>query len=227
MSATVTRPKERPILFGDPMVRAILEGRKTVARRVVVPKTEPKVTPTEMEPWFLDGERQLDDDGRPCWNGYHHDYPSSHGKWFSCNQGKVGDLLWVREAWRPCGVQKFGMGKQDISPEQADWYDYRADYVTKDGQAAFKWRPSIFMPKAACRLKLRITDVRVERLHKIKATDCIREGIQTERDINTPCGEVEAFNKMIALWDGINQKRGYGWDTNPFVWVVEFEKIEG
>ena len=222
MTQQLQKPKERPILFSGPMVRAILEGRKTVTRRVVLPKSEPRVMPRDMEPWILDGQRQTDKYGAPCWVGYHVDYPSSHGKWFSCNQGKVGDILWVRETWRPCGVTALGMGGKEMD---ADWYDYRADYITEEGQAAFKWKPSIFMPRDACRLKLRVTDVRVERLQQITAAQCIVEGIQIERDISTPCGEVEAFNKFISLWDGINAARGYPFDLNPYVWVVEFEQI--
>ena len=234
-TATPTKPKERPILFSGPMVRAILSGRKTVTRRVVIPKTEPKIAPREMEPWFVDSERQLDDDARPCWTGYHSDYPSRFGKWFSCNQGKPGDILWVRETFRECGVTGLGMGGQEMD---ADWYDYRADYIKPESHKAFTWQPSIFMPRAACRLKLRITDVRVERLQGITEQQAEAEGVERLEGNLWKCYDIckehaDGYDKrtsatasFMSLWNSINRKRGHGWDVNPWVWVIEFEKVE-
>lgn len=209
--------KERPILFSGPMVRAILEGKKTVTRRVVVSTSEPKIPPVTMEPWFVDDERQTDDHGCPCWVGSHPDYPAStNEKWFSCNQGKSGDVLWVRETF---SKHPYGAG-----------YIYRATDPGWDSECVgITWRPSIFMPKEACRLKLRVTDVRVERLQEITPEQARAEGVNQDTCPCKPSGNsastvdwVEGFKR---LWDDINGKRGFGWDVNPHVWVVEFERI--
>lgn len=244
---TTAPPKERPILFSSSMVRAILEGRKTVTRRVIK-----GAMPYQVSPW--NGEHRAFADGDKI----------KYGAIGECPHGRPNEVLWVRETWRPrswgvdfdwmCVEYRADQGtdaenfKLDVNPYEM-WSEDRATDVWQGlsdecraagcalvgemftlkgnkGQDPIKWRPSIFMPRAACRLKLRITDVRVERLHQITAAQCIAEGIHIERDINTPCGEVEAFNKMIELWDGINAKRGYGWETNPYVWAVEFEVIE-
>jgi hypothetical protein len=85
------------------------------------------------------------------------------------------------------------------------------------------------MPRAACRLKLRITDVRVERLQEITPEQAMAEGVNQDTCPCKPLGNsastVDWVKGFKCLWNGINEKRGYGWDTNPYVWVVEFERI--
>ena len=123
----------------------------------------------------------------------------------------VGDILWVRETW------------QDICacPLQ---YAYRAD--GESVELSGLWKPSIFMPKVAARIFLKVIDVRVERLQSITYGDCCAEGVFNNEDmINASYGQ-EATEKWRNLWNSINEKRGYGWDTNPFVWVYEFERID-
>ncbi|MEA4901877.1 hypothetical protein [Desulfitobacterium sp.] len=126
----------------------------------------------------------------------------------------VGDILWVRETWN------------------GDWCDhviYKADGGSAK-EAGYtkepKWKPSIFMPRKAARLFLRVTSIRAERLQDITEADCYAEGI-----IKVPLGEnMEwaeggwAIEKFAHLWDSLNAKRGYGWDTNPWVWVITFQK---
>ena len=129
-----------------------------------------------------------------------------------CPYGRVGDRLWVRETWHHAG------------PERTPGYvSYRADgefmeYYKKQG---YKWRPSIFMPRWASRLTLEVVSVRVERVQEISSKDAIAEGV--EYDVSKPGGW--PVDRFAFLWDKINGKRGYSWDSNPFVWVIEFCKV--
>jgi len=133
--------------------------------------------------------------GEPC------DYPLIKPRY------QPGDILWVRETW----------AKRIHSDNR---YYYRADnnlgaiFNREDD----KWRSPIFMPREAARIFLRVTNVRVERVQDITAHDAIREGMESEIPFDT----VDEFKE---LWNNLNAKRGYGWDTNPWVWVIEFEKI--
>lgn len=204
---------ERPILFSGAMVRAILEGRKAQTRRVVKPTmSTPKIAPLEMEPWIIDGERQEDDNGLPCWAGYHPSYPGE-AKWFTCPYGQPGDRLWVRETWHLWG------------PPEHQTLAFRADCADAEN---YTWRPSIFMPRWASRITLEITDVRVERVQAISKADVLAEGISRYTFAK---GAISATPpdprwKFIELWDGINAKRGYSWASNPWVWVLTFTRVQ-
>ena len=131
--------------------------------------------------------------------------------------GRPGDLLWVRETW----------GIHDADPARA-WF--RADPGVEDcvakSTAGWKWRPSIHMPRWASRITLRLTDVRVERVQEISADDAIAEGIDRPGTMN-PYIDGNAMVRAVFrnLWDSINAKRGYGWDVNPWVWVLVFEPV--
>jgi len=139
---------ERPILFSGPMVRAILEGRKSQTRRVI--KTH---SPAYIERWK----------GAEGWDK-------------ECSYGQPGDLLWVRETWRRHIVSPPNVDAR-IPRKRFDLgVRYRADgHLMDDGK---KWKSPIHMPRWASRLTLRITGVRVERLQEISGEDCIAEGIQ-------------------------------------------------
>ena len=182
----------KPILFSTPMVQAILDGRKTQTRRVIKDK--------DITNWF-----DIDVDGKPI--AYidqetGDSYPPTHRAKY-----QPGDILWVRETW----------AKRIHSDNR---YYYKADnnlgaiFNREDD----KWRPSIFMPREAARIFLRVKNVRVERVQDIGEEDALAEGVEW---LNFATAK-EAFT---ALWDGINGKRVYGWDTNPWVWVVEFEHM--
>lgn len=217
----------KPILFSAPMVRAILDGRKSMTRRVIKP---PKWSTGYYEDFELDGtEVQAICDDTGCFVRIDPTY-------------SAGDILWVRETW--------GSYAED-NPESfnCDIF-YRADYT--DGARTYewnepdefgekiicnlpKWRPSIFMPKEASRIFLRVTSVHAERAQDITVEDAIAEGIKCDNDINNPDPQthegIKNWNLAYAqflfkeLWDQINKKRGYGWDTNPWVWVYNFERI--
>lgn len=151
--------------------------------------------------------------------------PQPHDNWENerpCPYGVPGDRLWVRETWRD---------------DSFDWewgtqtkYSYRADYA--DGKGGGAWRPSIHMPRGASRILLEITGVRAERLQIITESDMQAEGIvpvMVDSGGMTPWGDgidVPRYDwPFIDLWDNLNAKRGYGWDVNPWVWVIEFKPL--
>ena len=198
--------KERPILFSGPMVRAILEGRKTQTRRIVT-----KVA------GFGKVMAGFDKSDTP---GYDFHFRCKRGLWQDlresellgrCPYGNRGDRLWVRETH--C---KYGGG-----------YIYRADYGThtpiSDGIGG-PWKPSIHMPRVASRITLEITGVRVERLNDIGEADAIAEGVSSDMPIVWQSGDDTPRGMFGELWEAINGPDS--WDANPWVWVVEFSKFE-
>jgi hypothetical protein len=102
-------------------------------------------------------------------------------------------------------------------------YGYRADYG--DEKVNWKWKPSIFMPKAAARIFLRVTNVQVDRIQSIYMDDIQSEGVVPDGVVG---GTVHQWRNdyWIPLWNSINAKRGYGWDKNPWVWVYTFERVD-
>ena len=194
--------KERPLLFTGPMVRALLDGSKTQTRRVVKAKHLPWLKNSLTN--FLDGK----------WNQRPVPY------------GSPGDRLWVREnGWeRPERTAK-------MMREGADtWapYYFDADGLSEQESTDFKaWgfkrRPSIHMPRWGSRLTLEITGVRVERLQDISEADAEAEGIDFIRRAPDVDETLTAKEFYEALWESIH---GAGsWGLNPWVWVVEFEKV--
>lgn len=123
-----------------------------------------------------------------------------------CPYGKVGDRLWVKETFKI--IDSFV------------WYKADGMYIKKR-----KWKPSIFMPHWASRITLEVVDIRVERVQDISREDVIAEGCEgmqgEPREKSLPVHQVV----FADLWDSINAKRGYGWDMNPFVWVIVFKQI--
>ena len=224
--------RERQILFKGEMVRAILDGRKTMTRRVV--KENPRWA------WKI------------VWDGYRAGwYQKSAGDPptmipVRCPYGQPGNHLWVRETW--------GVGTR--SCPQLGWVDgieYRADeeYLTDDRDSLqlhtelepddvflddYKpgWHASIHMPRWASRLTLEVINVRVERLQEITEADAIAEGVRYDADrdryANYPENETcpgwdDPRRSFRSLWDEINGKK-YPWESNPWVWVVEFRRID-
>lgn len=191
----------KPIIFNTEMVRAILDERKTQTRRIIKNKNWPVPIADGFEWCFhetKDGSFEIGAVNKSTGEGSVHSY-------IKCPYGKPGDLLWVRETWA-----MFGM-----------------DFIYKsecDGnEKGFKWKPSIHMPRSACRLFLKIKDIRVERVQDISEKDSGEEGISQGQAWGEGLSYKEIFRK---LWNSINEKRGFGWDVNPWVWVVEFERTE-
>ena len=208
--------EERPIIFSAPMVRAILDGRKTQTRRVVKP--QPSQLADQVVCDLNDVWRESVRHGNDL-----HMEPEGTREW-RCPYGVPGDRMWVREAWR--------MVKQHdaISPKAAHLgggcltVSYPAsDPLERDGKHCMgKKRPSIHMPRWASRLTLEVTGVRVERVQEVSQTDAKAEGVRPD------CigGPKDYRMEFRRLWDSINAKRGYPWDDNPWVWVVEFKRLK-
>ncbi len=197
--------KERPILLSGPMVRAILEGRKTQTRRVMRPQ------PACGCIYEINGNH----DKAVHWNGdrdnplYVPPTPRSKDHLLPCPYGQPGDRLWVRETFKA-----FQAGFPKI--EDGWCVNYRADENGLDGP----WKPSIHMPRKFCRLLLDVKAIRVERLQDITYGDKAAEGCPAGY-----LGErwmVEQW--FYELWNSLNEKRGFGWNANPWVWVIEFER---
>lgn len=196
---------EKPIIFNTEMVRAILEGRKTQTRRLV------KDIPL-YEPYFEVDEGMAfvcDEDG--VWH---------HAEAFSRIQ--PGDVLWVRETWQR--LSDFGERR----------YEYRADYEDKeplrlDGRY-ITWRPSIHMPKEAARLYLKVKDVRIERLQEISEDDALAEGADAGEYLDEQGNLMDVYyphEDFAHIWDSVIKNADlpiYGWNANPWVWVITFER---
>lgn len=208
--------RERQILFCAPMVRAILEGRKSQTRRVV-----------KLPKWA----------GANCIEVNERDMPLVVAEAtgclaeMPCPYGKPGDRLWVREAWNWCyAAAKDASGK---GAEDRELIDYAAD--GHPSVFGFKWRPSIHMPRWASRILLEIVAVRVERLADISRDDAEAEGIGLRRVSENDYRWIDYTDKagghtfgdprhsFWSLWKSINGEESH--DANPWVWVVEFKKV--
>lgn len=215
--------KERPIIFSGESPQLILDGRKTQTRRVVAPQqSKPKVPPLTMEPWLIDGERETDDHGVPCWAGTHPDYPTGT-KWFSCPYGAVGWRLWGRESLYERGGQWFY--KADDAPVEIA-REYQLASVAWAHHKMTSFCSSMFMPRWASRLSLEIVEVRVQRIQDIVGADVIAEGIDFPNGVSIEAVS-ERWSPFRDAWDGINAKRGpaFTWASNPWVWAITFKQV--
>ena len=193
--------KYRPILFSTPMVQALLDGRKTMTRRIVKGKTE----------HFACIENSDDGTAVPYVRG------AGAKLWpeppIKCPYGKVGDVLWVREKWA------YMNNTYDNKP---------MGYYHSTDIYCGKWKPSIHMPKKACRLWLEITAIRVEPLQTIMPWETVQEGIEgydgSWKDYLTGGRQTYRTNSFISLWKSINGE--HSWNENPWVWVIEFKRVD-
>lgn len=202
--------RERPILFSAPMVRAILAGTKTQTRRVVMgaPEDWAPMQPQVFAPTLIDrhGDEQPGPDAYGAGN-------EEGDCWIRCPYGQPGDLLWVREAWRAFAAFN-SRPPRDITSGPV-WHEAQ-DQVPFHPTAYGKLRPSIHMPRWASRITMEITGVRVERLQDISEADAVAEGVFTD----PACPAYDAYR---SLWESIH---GPGsWDANPWVWVIEFQRV--
>jgi hypothetical protein len=246
--------KERPIIFSSEMVLAILRGRKTQSRRLRGMEDVnhyPGVL-TGDSPLGPLGYRGLEPSDyllKPSAKKEYKKYPGEF-HWFlgmsadgreinpipiRCPYGQPGGRLWVWETWMLEGA--------DDRPPGMEW-DRRAIFKATNPEYGeyFKWRPSIHMPRWASRITLEITNVRVERLLSISRADARAEGASPwwlgadgckeiehgyEYSIENVPEEKRNYRRWFQiLWDSINAKRGYGWNVNPYVWVIEFERVQ-
>jgi hypothetical protein len=206
----------KQILFNTEMVRAILDGRKSCTRRIVKPQQLVGLLPDK------------------CKNGVPEEFLKEKKLMFKpyCNMTDIelintaykapyqrGDILYVRETWCK-GLER---------------YIYRADYSDtekfyRDGkEIEMKWHPSLHMPKDAARIFLRVTNVRVERLQDITVEDALAEGMDKYIRLNGELDENSIITSFIGIWNSTIKKSDldrYGWNANPWVWVIEFERCE-
>jgi hypothetical protein len=194
---------DKPILFTGEMVRAILEGRKSQTRRVIVPQVADSAWNKKL------GNASIFNPRKELLR--------------FCPYGQPGDRLWVRETWR-C---------EELDGSGLDGVRYRADDAfveienTRDAAEAWvdaycegdPWRPSIFMRRWMSRIMLEVVNVRVERVQEITEADAVAEGVTLKAGWN-PIAD------YADLWNKINYKRGFGWFENPWVWVIEFTVLE-
>lgn len=211
----------KPILFNTEMVQAILDGRKTVTRRLVKPQPEPDQI--YQLGCCVDGDRR--DIGKI---GFGNSECGGHILYVRPPY-KAGDILYVRETWHKYSKR---VGKGETCRLET-FYGYKAS-VQNSEDAAEKWKPSIHMPKDAARIFLRVTGVHVERLQDMLHDGAQKEGIYFFEDcgftwekdphifLRTP------MSSMELLWDLTYKKQNYAWrwEANPWVWVIEFERCE-
>jgi len=210
---------ERPILFSGEMVLAILAGRKTQTRRVL--QRQPGQNNR------LEIKKALRGQKTKRWVAINISDPDLLNH---CPYGKPGDRLWVRETFWEYG--RFALPAWDgADDEDAYWMttgkiSYTEPEKNRPDSAYepyWRKRPSIHMPRWASRIDLRVTNVRVERVQEATPEDIVAEGAWRE---SWSCDEdySQVHEAWMDLWDSINAKRGYGWDVDPWVWVVEFER---
>ena len=207
--------REHPIIFNTEMVKAYLAGRKTMTRRVIKPQ------PVRVDDAF---------DGTWEWREpkqYYDDLTLYSMLKERCPYGQAGDRLWVKESLRHSLVGIPVRYMADDCP------------VLKDGETPDNWNwkkpilPSIFMPRWACRTTPEITEVRVERVQDISESNALAEGIEEwegffreyDHSDKNPGWTRDIIYSFETLWDSLNAKRGYGWDTNCLVRVISFKKI--
>jgi hypothetical protein len=223
--------KERPILFSAPMVRALLEGRKTQTRRIVKPQPQEGVGEIYVgvyAPAIEDADGELQP-GPDVFGAYDED-----GEWgCRCPYGEPGDRLWVRETWAP-SIRDPDSDMDHRTGDNCDAVHRATDdkaewdhYASRPDGSGFditkvkpKWRPGIHMPKWACRLTLRVTLVRVERLQSITEEDARDEGARSNEVLDWTHRD-----EFARLWDQLNGERA-AWASDPWVWVVGFERVE-
>lgn len=216
--------KEKGIIMSGDHPAKVLDGTKTMTRRVIKPQPEltggMSTDRLDEDAWYWKGGKAL------LKATYGADYVHTSRYYMEramltvCPFGQVGDRLWVRETWVPAfhGLDCL----------------YKADEWIGPFPFTGKWKPSIHMPRWASRINLEITEVRVERVQDISFNDMLAEGVRRSvYDIELPNKEnaSQTIDNSIQvtsrnLWDSLNAKRGYGWDMNPWVWVIGFKVIK-
>ena len=222
--------KELPIPFSGSMVRALQRemNPKSQTRRVLVQATGPSLSVTDNG----DGTAEL------SWlhgDGPGHDVHETL-KTVRCPYGQPGDRLYVRERWA-AGACADSLAPRELHPgtwlqdNGGLWFEADGAEPTHAISPRGKWRQGMFMPKWASRIWLENVGVRVERVQDISEVDAIAEGLtpaivadQTLWELPNGAKVADPCRAYRALWDSLNAARGYGWDVNPYVWVVEFKR---
>lgn len=204
----------RPILFSGAMVRAILDGQKTQTRRTVKQQLTPIYDSSDMFCFYHKGINYRTSSRTLTVGAF------EQLKQF-CPYGQPGDRLWVRET--------FGIKIRNIGGSSGEFYTYRATdpdagycSISSGGEIPIKWKPSIHMPRWASRITLKIVSVHVERLRDISEEDAKAEGV-TPSGVGLDLDHLKYRAGFQTLWESINGPES--WDTNPWVWVIEFAVV--
>lgn len=239
----------KPILFNTQMVKAILEGRKTVTRRYVKYKydnTEMKMHTDKYGTRLIEIQKDVEGETHgknPDGSTWHKLLPYIEKK----APFRKGDILYVRETWCWCPCWDCGMDTEEhnccyegvnklFNHEKGEWgcYGYKASFEDNEYPSVDTWHPSIHMPKEAARIFLKVKGVRLEQLQDIcgrgtpqgHVTNIAREGLQLQAVMENYQKQIDDFKQ---LWNSTIKKSDcaiYGWDANPYVWVIEFERID-
>ncbi len=238
--------KEKPIIFSTPMVQAILEGKKTMTRRVIKPQPIAQIVPDD---------KPRKDEPMAFW---------VDNKNWKKPYVEAGDILWVREAfrvgaWRNNGFRLAFDYKASPEIKKTPWVYFAEETYQKyesdifkyllnnnlpniwaPGESPLPWQPSIHMPREAARIFLKVTNVRVEQVQDITEEDAKAEGSYLDRCECLPRkNDKTPIEKLFRqtwchihgeefkyLWDSLNAKRGFPWEDNPWVWAIEFRRIK-
>ena len=223
--------KERPIIFSAEIVKAILDGKKTMTRRVI--KSNHDLSRYTHVDFDVDGDNKWElariNDLKRTYTKIGNPY------------GNVGDRLWVRETWiqgyddpliesegddeNAVSIIYKADGKEEYRSCSAETVENWGDFSADSEMVGFK--SPIHMPRWASRLLLEITDIKVERLQDISCEDAVKEGFSDKK----PSGMQPAMMPnpkadFRNYWDSLNAKKGYPWSSNPWVWVIEFKKVQ-
>ncbi|WP_065259007.1 hypothetical protein [Pseudomonas bananamidigenes] len=237
----MTAIKERPILFSAPMVRAILDGQKTVTRRPIKGNQIPSRSKSD----FPEHQWMAVVQDHPRWGfaafgATEEECAAELAMYGGCPYGRQGDRLWVREAWA-ADAQVDAIAPRDFS--QGEPIFYPADGAVRQTGCSMitrgRGRPSIHMPRWASRILLEITDVRVERLQDISEVQAMAEGISavafrpddgwpicTGYMVGPDDGKTALETTAAKAFAGLWNSTGGDWDANPWVWVVEFKRVQ-
>jgi len=239
MPATEEQTEERPIIFSGWSIRRILTGEKSQTRRILKP--QPDHVLHEGKTAVVESPIEVVEDGHSV-EKTHADNGSVFVDEIECPYGRPGSVLWVREAFRlPAGMDH--LSPSEYLAETSDAVGAGAPICRYEADGAFfrepelemayerdAWgrkRPSIFMPRELCRLRLRVEDVRVERLHEISEDDAMAEGVVPVRRQSTSVHGGTITSASVAFKDLWKEIHGDGaWEENPHVWAVEFSKID-
>lgn len=226
-TATAAKPKEHPIIFSGPMVRAVLEGRKTQTRRVAQCMTGTDfATHHKADEWIISSTILNIAVGLPKKT-----VSPRTGSLVRCPYGAPGDRLWVRETFARLEDLKTKDPGTAALLSRAFYRQEHSAGLSHDDATDLRWRSPIHMPRELSRITLEVTNVRVERLQEISDADAKAEGVdqapysENRIWIANPANSQRYIKTFRKGWDAINAKRGYSWASNPFVWVIEFKKL--
>ena len=211
----------KPILFNTETVQAILDGRKSCTRRIVKPQQFVGMLPdkckNKVPEEFLKEKKFM---FKPYCDMTDIELINTAYK----APYQLGDILYVRETWHKYN-KRVGEGK---SCHMEEFYGYKAS-VANSEDANEPWKPSIHMPKEAARIWLKVTDVRAERLQEITAESALLEGTDKYIHLNGKFDKNAILTSFMGIWNSTIKKSDldrYGWDANPYVWVIAFERCE-